>query len=165
MTDIKNQAPQYFRREENYIGDDKPIILVDGPGNEMDSVIDISDRMPQPRATDNDADNCVKEIITATRASGQNYDQDLIGDEWLNGSNIVSDRARAVSEDAINQVRQAIQDRRLGNGVVGVAMGRGGVTIEQIVRESVRPYLKTWVDHNLETIVKEVMRRELARLG
>ena len=162
MTDNKNQTKQYFRREENYVGDEKPIILVDSPGNQMDSVIDISDRAPQPRTInmmrDDQAYNSLKEIITAPG-------EELIGDEWLSGSDIIGDKTRAMSEQAISQVRQAIHDRGLGNSLGGVAMGQGGVTIEQIVRESVRPYLKTWVDHNLETIVKEVMRRELARLG
>ena len=161
MTKNRDSGSQYFRQEENYMGEEKPIILVDSPGNEMDSVVDISDRAPHPRAMDmtrEDEKDNTKEIITMPS-------QELIGDEWLNGSSIVSDHARSMSEAAINQVRQAIRDRGMGGDVAGVAMGRGSVTIEQIVRESVRPYLKTWVDHNLETIVKEVMRRELARLG
>ncbi|MGI9461077.1 MAG: DUF2497 domain-containing protein [Alphaproteobacteria bacterium] len=158
---FKKQEPmQYFRQEENYIGDEKPIIMVDKTDGESDAVIDISD----PSQTD--TNDGMKEIIsqplnnnTAQPASGG----DLIGDEWLNSSEIVSDNARALSESAINQVRQAIRDRGIVAG--GINIGRGDITIEQIVRESVRPYLKSWVDHNLESIVKEVMRREMARFG
>ncbi len=171
MFNNKDKAPQYFRQEANYAGDEKPIILVDGPDGDMDSVIDISGKgsaSPSNYATANDArrDNDAAREIISLPVNDPSQGEEVIGDEWLNSSEIVASNVRAASRAAINQFRQAVRDKAMnGSGASAVNMGRGHVTIEEVVRESVRPYLKTWVDHNLESIVKEVMRRELARLG
>ncbi len=170
MFNNKDKAPQYFRQEANYAGDEKPIILVDGPDGNMDSVIDISGQGVHSHdgygakgaRRDNDA---TREIISLP-VNDPSQGEEIIGDEWLNGSEIIASNVRAASHAAINQFRQAVRDKAMNRaGGNAVNIGRGHVTIEEVVRESVRPYLKTWVDHNLESIVKEVMRRELARLG
>lgn len=108
----------------------------------------------------------------------------LVGDEWLGqtagarpqpssgasdrrGGGLLDEQVRTISEQAINELRQAMKNKdmsKLAADSVMVDIGRGEVTLEEVVRESVRPYLKSWVDHNLETIVKDIVRRELARL-
>lgn len=45
-----------------------------------------------------------------------------------------------------------------------VAISRGGPTIEDIVREELRPMLKSWLDANLSSIVERVVRAEIDRL-
>jgi cell pole-organizing protein PopZ len=45
-----------------------------------------------------------------------------------------------------------------------VALSRGGPTIEDIVREELRPMLKSWLDANLSSIVERVVRAEIDRL-
>ncbi len=45
-----------------------------------------------------------------------------------------------------------------------VAISRGGPTIEDIVREELRPMLKSWLDANLASIVERVVRAEIDRL-
>ncbi len=45
-----------------------------------------------------------------------------------------------------------------------VAISRGGPTIEDIVREELRPMLKSWLDANLPHLVERVVRAEIDRL-
>ena len=45
-----------------------------------------------------------------------------------------------------------------------VAISRGGPTIEDIVREELRPMLKSWLDANLPNLVERVVRAEIDRL-
>jgi hypothetical protein len=40
----------------------------------------------------------------------------------------------------------------------------GGPTIEDVVREELRPLLKQWLDTNLETLVERLVRAELERV-
>lgn len=45
-----------------------------------------------------------------------------------------------------------------------VATHRGGPTIEDLVREEIRPLLKSWLDVHLPPLVERVVRSEIARL-
>jgi uncharacterized protein len=40
----------------------------------------------------------------------------------------------------------------------------GGPTIEDIVREEIRPLLKSWLDANLPPIVERLVRTEIERV-
>jgi len=43
--------------------------------------------------------------------------------------------------------------------------GTGGVTIEDIVREMLRPMLREWIDRNLPPMVEKIVQKELDRLA
>ncbi len=45
-----------------------------------------------------------------------------------------------------------------------VAVSRHGVTIEDIVREEIRPLLKSWLDTHLPSLVERVVRTEIERV-
>ena len=40
----------------------------------------------------------------------------------------------------------------------------GGVTLDALVSELIKPYLKAWLDQNLPAIVDEAVQKEIARL-
>ncbi len=42
---------------------------------------------------------------------------------------------------------------------------RGGPTIEDLVREEVRPLLKAWLDHHLPPLVERLVRQEIERVA
>ena len=44
------------------------------------------------------------------------------------------------------------------------AVYRGGPTVEDIVREELRPLLKQWLDANLPPLVERVVRAEIERV-
>ncbi|MDE2200945.1 MAG: DUF2497 domain-containing protein, partial [Rhodospirillales bacterium] len=45
-----------------------------------------------------------------------------------------------------------------------VAVHRGGPTIEDMVREELRPLLKAWLDTNLPVLVERLVRAEIERV-
>jgi cell pole-organizing protein PopZ len=45
-----------------------------------------------------------------------------------------------------------------------LAVSRGGISIEDIVREEIRPMLKSWLDAHLPGLVERVVRAEIERL-
>jgi cell pole-organizing protein PopZ len=45
-----------------------------------------------------------------------------------------------------------------------VGVGRPGMTLEDIVREEIRPVLKSWLDTNLPSLVERVVRAEIGRV-
>lgn len=45
-----------------------------------------------------------------------------------------------------------------------VSIGRPGLTIEDIVREEIKPVLKSWLDANLPSLVERVVRAEINRV-
>ncbi|MDB5505944.1 MAG: hypothetical protein JWR75_582 [Devosia sp.] len=47
----------------------------------------------------------------------------------------------------------------------GIAMGNGGVTLEAMVREMMRPMLKDWLDENLPAVVERMVEKEIARVS
>jgi cell pole-organizing protein PopZ len=54
-------------------------------------------------------------------------------------------------------VRTVSADRNL-------AVSRGGISIEEIVREEIRPMLKSWLDAHLPGLVERIVRAEIERL-
>ena len=54
--------------------------------------------------------------------------------------------------------RRAVAVRQTG-------LGRVGVTLEDLVREELRPMLKEWLDGHLPDLVERVVRAEVARLS
>ena len=46
----------------------------------------------------------------------------------------------------------------------GPALGDGGKTIEDLVKEMLRPMLKEWLDKNLPPMVERYVEREISRL-
>lgn len=46
----------------------------------------------------------------------------------------------------------------------GAAITRGGPSIEDVVREEIRPLLKSWLDQHLPGIVERLVRAEIERL-
>jgi cell pole-organizing protein PopZ len=45
-----------------------------------------------------------------------------------------------------------------------VAVSRGGLTIEDIVREEIKPMLKAWFDSHLPSLVERIVRAEIGRV-
>jgi cell pole-organizing protein PopZ len=54
--------------------------------------------------------------------------------------------------------------RTLASERHSVAVYRGGPTIEDLVREEIRPLLKQWLDQNLPPLVERLVRTEIERV-
>jgi cell pole-organizing protein PopZ len=47
----------------------------------------------------------------------------------------------------------------------GLAVGSGNRTLEDLVREMLRPMLRQWLDTNLPSLVGRIVEREVAKLA
>lgn len=53
--------------------------------------------------------------------------------------------------------RRVALDRHIG-------LGQGRMTLEELVREMLRPLLKAWLDENLPAVVERIVQKEIERL-
>jgi len=53
----------------------------------------------------------------------------------------------------------------LGNMSVDRGKHAGGITLEDIVRESMKPLLREWLDKNLPPMIEKLVKRELEKLA
>ena len=75
---------------------------------------------------------------------------------------LVSEAAAAASLAALSQIHQLgpRNEKRMSD----IPMGEGQRTIEDMVREMLRPLLKEWLDSNLPHLVERVVQEEVSRL-
>ena len=66
----------------------------------------------------------------------------------------------------LRQLNNAVRDNAPVNAATpGPALGGGSdKTIEDMVKEMLRPMLKNWLDHNLPPMVQAIVEREISRL-
>lgn len=84
----------------------------------------------------------------------ENYMDDQIqSPEGLVGDKLANEIANSVG----SLVRSVSAER-------SIAIGRPGVTIEDLVREEVKPVLKAWLDSHLPSLVERVVRAEIGRV-
>ena len=58
----------------------------------------------------------------------------------------------------------SLQQGRFAKGLTLSQVWTGGPTIEDIVREELRPLLKQWLDTNLPPLVERLVRTEIERV-
>jgi cell pole-organizing protein PopZ len=73
-------------------------------------------------------------------------------------TSLLDDKLANVISDSIgSMMRSATAERSVG-------VGRSGVTLEDIVREEMKPVLKAWLETNLPDMVERVVRAEIERV-
>ncbi|HQT64681.1 MAG: hypothetical protein B7Z75_03565 [Acidocella sp. 20-57-95] len=72
---------------------------------------------------------------------------------------LISEQASAAAASAIGAMVRSITAEK------SVAISRGGATIEDMVREEIRPLLKSWLDTNLPSLVERVVRAEIEKVA
>ncbi len=72
----------------------------------------------------------------------------------IDTESLLNQSAKAASVDALSRLAQNIAISRAGNGG----------TLEDIVREMIRPMLKDWLDRNLPPMIERMVERELERM-
>ena len=73
-------------------------------------------------------------------------------------ADLVAPAAAAAAAASMGELVRAVTQER------GSAIFRGGPTIEDVVREEVRPMLKDWLDNHLPGIVERAVRAEIERV-
>lgn len=68
---------------------------------------------------------------------------------------LVSTQAAEESTDVLSQLARAILDRR------DIAVGTRSITLEDMVREMLRPLLREWLDRNLPYLIERLVKKEI----
>jgi cell pole-organizing protein PopZ len=71
---------------------------------------------------------------------------------------LVSEEASNAAAGSIGSLIRSIGSER------AIAIGRAGLTLEDLVREELRPLLKAWLDSNLPLLVERIVRAEIERV-
>ncbi|MCK8783832.1 DUF2497 domain-containing protein [Roseomonas sp. NAR14] len=71
---------------------------------------------------------------------------------------LVAPSVAAATAASVGQLVRAVAAER------HAAISRGGPSIEDVVREEIRPLLKTWLDEHLPPLVERLVRQEIERL-
>jgi cell pole-organizing protein PopZ len=83
---------------------------------------------------------------------------------------LVASSVAGATASAFDRLSQAVEDRKAAPAAVEAApapslpLGNGGKTIEDLVKEMLRPMLKDWIDRSLPPMVERLVEREIARL-
>jgi uncharacterized protein len=81
-------------------------------------------------------------------------------------SSLVGAGVAGVASSAFARLNQAVRDSVPVPAAEesGPALGNGGKTIEDLVKEMLQPMLKEWLDKNLPPMVERYVEREISRL-
>ena len=95
--------------------------------------------------------------------------QQLHSSQPLKKENEMDDQVQSpeglVSEQAAQEIASKVGSLvRSVSAERAVMVGRGGITIEDLIREEVRPVLKAWLDTHLPSLVERVVRAEIGRV-
>lgn len=71
---------------------------------------------------------------------------------------LMAPEAEAAAASAVGSLIRTLSSER------STAVHRGGPTIEDLVREELRPLLKTWLDEHLPPLVERLVRSEIERV-
>ena len=67
------------------------------------------------------------------------------------------DRSRDGSNAFGQLIKAVVRDRQ-------VLLGQGGLTLEELVREILRPILKDWLDDNLPYMIERIVKQEIEKM-
>lgn len=73
-------------------------------------------------------------------------------------SDLIAPAAAAAAAASVGSLLRAVSSER------GSQVYRGGPSIEDVVREEIRPILKDWLDHHLPPLVERLVRAEIERV-
>ncbi len=76
---------------------------------------------------------------------------------------LISEAVAGISTDAFAALAEALTRERRTSDAAG--LGAADRTIEQVVREELRPLLKEWLDQNLPSVVERLVKQELERMA
>ena len=77
---------------------------------------------------------------------------------------LIAPEAQTATANAMGSLRRTIEARATAAQGATPTLRGGGPTLEDVVRDELRPMLKTWLDANLPTMVERLVAAEIERL-
>ena len=111
-------------------------------------------------STEEDDDDFVPEPVIPQEPMKEETLTDLIketAEHKLDEEMLLAEPTVMAATESLSHLRDIAAERQLN-------LGNGALTIEAIVRETIKPYLKEWLDTNLPEIVERVVRKEVAHI-
>ena len=87
-----------------------------------------------------------------------NEKENYMDDQVESPQGLVGDKLASEIATTVGSLVRSVSAER------SVQIGRPGVTIEDLVREEVKPVLKAWLDSHLPSLVERVVRAEIGRV-
>ncbi len=113
------------------------------------------DDVPTPSAKDEDAPVAVAPMFdSGKKAASMSFDDDAL---------MSPDSASAASR-AFAKLQDMDEDESPAAAVMR-ASGSGNPTLDELVREALKPVLREWLDRNLPPMVETMVREEIQRLA
>jgi cell pole-organizing protein PopZ len=156
-------APEPMAAEEELVTEDLPEVpLEDEPepaplGDDDDDVLELTEMV------ENDGT-----VVDLSQARGgepylpEDADDALLGVSDDGDESVLSDHAAAAAAGSLAALTTAAGRKIADNlGTSDI----GGLTLEQLVRELLRPMMREWLDQNLPPMVERMVRREIERVS
>lgn len=120
-----------------------------------------TDAQETPAAADDDDDDFTPEPVIPQEPMKEETLTDLIKEtaerRLEDDDSLLAEPTVVAAAESLAHLRDIASEKRL-------SLGKGDITIEAIVRETLRPYLKEWLDINLPDIVERVVKKEIAHV-
>ncbi len=141
------------------IGDNLDTEDYDSDVNELDNNHDTMAKTESAELTNSDVEALIKNKSDDTDVL-QNIDG-VLGVKSDSESLLSNSTAKATSA-LLNKVRKTTQTETQSH--TGIST-RGGITVEDLMIEAMRPMLKTWLDENLPSLVERIVQKEIQKLS
>ncbi len=82
-----------------------------------------------------------------------------VGGGMLHDEGLLAPESAAAAASSVSSLFRTLSHER------GAQVYRGGPTIEDLVREEIRPMLKAWLDEQLPPLVERLVRQEIERVA
>jgi uncharacterized protein len=87
-----------------------------------------------------------------------NEKENYMDDQVQSPMGLVGDKVASEIANSVGSLVRSVSAER------AIGIGRPGITIEDLVREEVKPVLKAWLDSHLPSLVERVVRAEIGRV-
>jgi hypothetical protein len=124
-----------------------------GPAPGDEDVLELTEVVEEEPMADAAASKAPTELELVAQSEPSPHDDATEEDR------LISTASAAASVAALSQLVQRPRDRSSE-----MPMGAVDRTLEDLIRELVRPLLKTWLDENLPLLVERLVRDEITRL-
>ena len=122
------------------------------PAAPADDVLDLDDTM------------LVAEPIRQQPPEEAREDTGVMPDTETPTAGLIAPEAQTATANAMGSLRRTIEARATAALGSTPALRGGGPTLEEVVRDELRPMLKTWLDANLPAMVERLVAAEIERL-
>lgn len=138
--------------------DSEPRAAASGGGDDADDILELTERV-------DDSEESVDQVRSGAqpeeRAVAVKSPAGLEPISAPDGGAFVSAAAAEAVADSFAELAKALD--REPEAVRKMALGEGN-TLEDVVKEQIRPMLKAWLDENLPTLVEQLVRKEIQRM-